>query len=263
MQTKNMTIRKYFKLVDYYALTEIQKNVSIPIDYVKYLYHYSIFNCYTDENLKKLYMATGEQDYREVSAEIAMIIMVMICDAFEYLQTKEKLERLDDEEQTLLYKIIAGITHNDFRNILNDSSSLEYCVNITQKYVEESALRKIELAKSLSEDDVATLSNFNIYFEEEYNHYNIEITEEFLLKHLKIWIKKSGLEEGINTITKFILNIYILDNENFTNIASIIVPDEDKRQSFIEELNNKDINTIAPFISSFYETHKPVNKELK
>lgn len=263
MKTKNMSIRKFFKVLDDYGLSIIKDNVSLPDEVIRKEYHYNIFNCYIDEDLKKLYKASEEKTYKTIIVEVAMVIMVMICDTYEHLRNKEKLQGLDDDEQILLYRILAGITDNDFNYILNDSASLEYCVDVTEMYLEESALRKIELAKSLSEEDVATLSKFNIYFEEEYNHYNIEITEQFLLKHLNIWIKKSGLEEGINTITSFVLNLYTLDPEGFAKVASIIVPDEDKRQSFMKEINNKDINTIAPFISSFYESHNNIDKKLK
>lgn len=262
MKTKNMMIRDFYNLIDNCGMNSLKKT-TLPLDYTKKAYHYNIFNCNIDEQLKSIYTMTTGNNFRYFVVIMSMITMVMITDAYEYLRTKEKIEGLSVDEQILFYKIITGIMHNDFRYILQDSASLEYCTVVMEKYMEESALRKIELAKSLSKDDIDFLSKFNIYFEEEYTHYNIEITEEFLLKHLNIWIKKSGFEEGINTIAKFILDLYNLQNEECINIASIIVPNEEKRNSFVEELNNKDMNTISAFIATFYESHKKDNRELK
>lgn len=262
MKTKNMTIREFFKSVDDYASNSFSKthrNIESPKEWFYYIY----FNLNIDNNLKNMLGKIREDSFREFVVQTALISMVIFTDAFVYLRAKEKSGDISTDEHYLLFQIMLGIVSNDFKDILKDINSLEYCIKISEKYIEESALKKIEYAKALDKEDVEKLSKFNIYFEEEYNHYNIEITEEFLLKHLNIWIKKSGLEEGINTITRFILNLFILKSEKFDSIAKIIVPDETKRIEFMEAINSRDMDSISAYISSFYEAHKIDNRNLK
>lgn len=262
MKTKNMMIREYFKSNDDYATREFMQS-PINLEESQRSFHYIFLNCNLNSSFRNELVKLGEDDFREFVVRAALATMVIITDVFVYLRAKEKSGNITDEERLLLFRIMLDIDNNDFRDILQDSQKLEYCIFVSEKLIEESALKKIEYVKALSEEDIGYISGFNIYFEEEYNYYNIEITEEFLLKHLEIWIKKSGLEEGINTIARFILNLFILKREELDSIARIIVPDEDKRIKFMEELNNGDIDTIAPFISSFYESHIENNKNLK
>lgn len=262
MKTNNMKIREYFKSVDDYA-TRIFSQDHSDIDESKKSFYYIYFNCNINNNLKNILCPIGENSFREFVVQTALISMVIFTDAFVYLRAKEKSGDISTDEHYLLFQIMLGIVSNDFKDILKDINSLEYCIKISEKYIEESALKKIEYAKALDKEDVEKLSKFNIYFEEEYNHYNIEITEEFLLKHLNIWVKRSGLEEGINTITGFILNLFILKSEEFDSIAKIIVPDKTKRIEFMEAINSRDMDSISAYISSFYEAHKIDNRNLK
>lgn len=141
------------------------------------------------------------------------MLSVMYLDAYKVYAYKQKNSILTDGEEDFLGLLIDIEDSDDLLSEASDPNFLLQLIMSSYEFSEYNALAKVTMIKSLSGRENDWLNNrFNMH-EQDINHYDIDITLDFLIKHAKRHInsqKKLGYEfyDGIViNIVGFIRNL--------------------------------------------------------
>lgn len=141
------------------------------------------------------------------------MLSVMYLDAYKVYAYKQKNSILTDGEEDFLGLLIDIEDSDDLLSEASDPNFLLQLIMSSYEFSEYNALAKVTMIKSLSGRENDWLNNrFNMH-EQDINHYDIDITLDFLIKHAKRHInsqKKFGYEfyDGIViNIVGFIRNL--------------------------------------------------------
>lgn len=265
MNDKNMTIRNYFIKITDVGNSIFKQFPDFDLDNLLSKYYISLFNLLSNKELydKYSYLMPNREKYHIYIVEIELVILVVIQDLYISLKEKEKLKEITDEEQSMFEILKKCISENNYETLLNEPKTIRKIVAPLIEMLNASALRKVELMKALEDEDIKLLSSINPFFLEEYDHYNISITEEFLIKHIDIWSKKKDYETAISMITNFLINIFKVNIEDGMKIAYTIINDSEQQTDLLGYLNNGEFDMIAPIVRDMYENNKQNISELK
>lgn len=213
-----------------------------------------------------------DRSYRESISKYGALIMdiflglttlVFAQDIYLDLNHKIKLGSADEDDFSLMTNVSECLSSGEYESLFDDINNIDKIIQKMIDMVDASALRKVELFKSLDDKDIELLSSTNPYFMQEYEHYNIEISKDFLIRHLHIWEKKTDYETAISLVTKFIMNIYKLRCTEGKKIVDIVCEDEEKKNELLYQLEMNDFDLVAPFVRIFYDGNKLKSIELK
>lgn len=260
----NMNIRKYFKkaneqVEDAYRrlfpnrdlkekmliyVTELFSIINIPTKY-------SLF-----QRLVTIENQHSEEDYRAYLFTIELIKMVVIQDLYMFLNEKALLKTITTSEKAIFDLLKGCIAKGNYNSLMNDTKTIEDVIAPLFEMLNASALRKVELFKSLSDEDIKLLTSINLFFKEEYDHYNITITKEFLIKHIKIWEKKEDYETAITKVTNFLIRIFSTNIAEGMKMVYTISDDSDEQEKLLCSLNNHEFDNIALILRKIYDNSK-------
>ncbi len=71
-----------------------------------------------------------------------------------------------------------------------------------------SAFEKVLFTKALGKEDMEKLCHFNPFFLEEYQHFNVEVDERFVLRQMKEWMNHTHHFDKTLQVTTDFLNHY-------------------------------------------------------
>jgi hypothetical protein len=253
MKTKNMQIRYIFKDLEIQYANMFRYGLTEEGNELQKDYHVVLFNCATNKDLNKIFSKDSSSWFRNLIINVALISTVLLNDTYIHLINKTKYNALTDEEKVILNNILKGTKDNNYKKLFTNSDMLEYMINISNKFIDESALKKVELMKSLNEEDLAILEIINPFYKEEYDAYNININDKFINKHLNIWINKEGYEKGITIITNFLFKIYMVNKSACLEAIQSICEDEETINKLMTHIEKCEFEEVSPYIRDIYD----------
>lgn len=206
----------------------------------------------------KIFLDTIE--FRQIDVEFVIFQMQLITDLYiqnKYAKTKGYV--INSVENVLLddaleNKVVDSALKN--KNICFDSYKATY------DFYNNSAYYKVLLMKSLSEEDVQKLKDFNFMFEEEYNHFNVDITKEFIIRQINKWLHAFP-DNNLRAFTEtasFLIDLYNIDEDLVVDVVGDMIEELNLNiDEVIDSLHDKNIENLVKYLISYYE----LNKEIK
>ena len=184
---------------------------------------------------------------------------MLFSDLYKSLNLKKRLNILNEEE-TIIYQILNGYKNLDnfIEDSLNDSGLLCRLVDSTLEFNELSILGKMNLMKSLNNDDILYLKELCPTFEYDIESYDKNLTCEQYYKFFKNINKyhKNRYIDSIDTIkliTDYINNLGIIRKDEFNEIVKSYYTFYDKTCCYLDskgllsEDEKKTFDTIHEF----------------
>ncbi|MCH5166664.1 MAG: hypothetical protein J1F35_02105 [Erysipelotrichales bacterium] len=184
-----------------------------------------------------------------------MFQAILVQDLYLKLNRESALDIISDSDRVFFKQILRAIEKNDFSLLLTNRMTINKFLDATFEFMDASAFLKVEMFKCLDEDDLELLSSFNPFFMDEYNTYNVEINQHFMIRQITKWINRFKDEErAINEAAKFLINafkMFIDINGVYLDILNSNDPDS-VNQAMIDE----DLDRVAGYVRKYYDAYK-------
>lgn len=192
---------------------------------------------------------------------IAMVKSVVVLDLYLKLNREYKMGTISENDNKLFERILKAIKNQDFTFLLNDLKTINQYIDATMEFMDASAFSKVEMIKALDEDDIALISTFNSFFEEEYAKYNVEINKDFIMRQINKWINGTKDEElAINKSAEFLIDMFAMD-ANIEGVLLDILNSNDP-DTVMQAMVDEDVTSIAGYLKTYYDANKNDQRKL-
>lgn len=254
-------IRNYFNYIENIMNIYTNKGYSTNENYM-----YSLLSMYfNDLSVSTMLPFMGEQKVNEERVRIALMEAVLSKDLYVYLNLINKLQGLEDRELSLFLELKECLEDGTVNSLFINSRSLKYIRKATLSYKEASAFDKVLYVKALDENDINLLSKYNPLFMDEYNHFNVELNNDFLIRQITKWINAFKDEnKAYMAAASFICNLYHINKELVNDYLVELSKGytDDSLVPMIDYFESKNITEIADMVKDFYLRNKDI-KEIK
>lgn len=174
---------------------------------------------------------------------VTLVRSQIYIDYYKKLNLKQKLGRISPSEQEE-FKLLKENSEPSLRINLsrNACNSLSYnMLNACLTQEKTSVFDKILEVKALSKEDIRTLGNNMLFFDEDFQRYNFDISIDFIInkvKKLNLGRYKEDNEKCYDEVTDFIFNVYKVNKEEGEKIFDELFFEDS--EVFLEKDNSKD-----------------------
>lgn len=235
-----------------YSKSEAQRDY-----YVKLFYTYTFTNR-LHTFVENSYSFIKDKDLRDqyvnsYTTRCSLISMIAVNDLYIKLSHDFATGRLSKENNKLLDMIINAINKKDTTILLADAKYINTFVDASLSFIDATAYEKIALLSSLDENDIKILSNFNPFFKEEYDHYNVTIDADFFIRQISKWlIGEKDLNMTLEKSAEFIIDMSYVDPDKIDSFIDKLSGYTDNPSKLDEAIATGDIDVIKPILNKFY-----------
>lgn len=189
---------------------------------------------------------------KENAVIMPLIKSQLYSDLFLKMSSRKKLKGLSAKEKIAFENIKSINDYEQMTKLLYNDMYMINALLITLIFEQMSAYDKIIIYKCISDEEYNKLCILNPLFKEEYEKYNVEITEELIIRQIKKWNKSFpncgniGLSQTIDFLfdlyettgeSNFIEKVY----ENFRNKSPNRVLKENDEESLVLSFDDGEI----------------------
>lgn len=225
---------------------------------LKYELFIESLKCNDDKDLInqfKQFSLISEQKYKETDVFKITIFIQGYTDFYIMNRFHNKIEKNDS--------VFMNIDYKSVEKFYDDVDLYTVVLKSMEEFTNLSAYNKIFLMKSLTKEETEMLKSINPFFEFEKNKYDIEITEEFILKQISKWNNSLGLEKALKETINFIFNIYELEPSNLNTLLEQLNIEGEKVAIEDEIINYNDAYITREMLSEKLKEVYDVKEKIK
>lgn len=191
----------------------------------------------------------SDKSFALVLGTISLVRNQMYIDYYKKLNLKSKLGTINSKEEEY-FNVLKNNSESSLRNNLSKDIYSDLSKEMLKAIIEYknlSVFEKILEIKALSVDDINLLNDNILFFEEDIERYNIDITLEFIkdrINKLNNGSFKDNNERTYNEVVDFIFNLYkIHNNDEFEKnfIEDLVI--ECEEEDIFKDSDDDFINT--------------------
>lgn len=244
------------KACEYQSANEQQKDYIINNFYSLYLsnrtnsFASSMYAYILDENMKEFYI-------KLYPTKIALYSVLVISDLYIKLNHDFVTGRLNKDGERIFRMITKAMQTRDTNLLLGDIKNVMKFVQASLDFVDASAYQKIAYLSALDEDDIKALIEFNPFFKEEYDHYNVPLDDKFLVRQITKWINgKNNIDTSLEKCAEFIIDMSYSDADKIDDIIDLLASYTDQVTKLEEAISDGDTDFIKGILNTFYQENK-------
>ncbi|MCX4364835.1 MAG: hypothetical protein OSJ70_03585 [Bacilli bacterium] len=178
----------------------------------------SIFACNNDYNEEGL--DDRSVDRRGFKLTAMCCTLEMYVDMYRVLNLREKLDIINDLDAHILEELRKCKSIEDIRKIFSHESLSSLMVEALN-FSDLSVYDKVLQTKALDEEDIAKLKEMFPLFEGEYDSYNVEVNEAFMIREMQKWkdIWPNDPEKSYEDAANFLDQYSILNNSLYISLS--------------------------------------------
>lgn len=205
----------------------------------------------------------SNQFFQFTKMEKGFIMAVVIQDLYIKLNHKLENAEISENEVKLFKRIYFAIKKGDYKLLLADIKTINEFINATLEFRDSSAYSKVEAYKELDEEDINLLESVNPNFLAEYQTINIDITQEWIIKQIRLWIKGFKDETlAIRETARFLINAFEKDIDINDVLLEILNSGDDEPETIMQAMLDQDVDKVFEYVKSFYHRKKEKIREL-
>lgn len=166
-------------------VTALKSRSDYP-DVITYLIFEALCNDATIKNFDEEAMDNDSINDRAHYLTANMAILAVFVNAYRILNLREKMDIINALDEALLAEMRAVKDLNDIIRVLKRDANISLIAEAV-RFSDLSIYDKVLQMKALEESDVDFLMGIFPLFEDEYNHYNVEVNEAFMARQIKKW----------------------------------------------------------------------------
>lgn len=247
------------KLCEYNSTNSQQKDYTMNNFYSLYLSNRtnmlasSIYAYLLDENSKDYYTNL-------YPTKIALYSLVVVGDLYIKLNHDFVTGKLTKENDRLSRMITKAMESKETNMLLSDIKNISKFVQATLEFMDASTYQKIAYLSALDEDDIKILSEFNPFFKEEYDHFNVPLDEDFLIRQISKWLNgNNNIDTSLEKCAEFIIDMSYSDPDKIDNIIDLLASYTDMVSKLEDAIADGNIEFLKGILNTFYQENKEKN----
>ena len=191
-----------------------------------------------------------------------MFKSVLVLDLFLKLNRENELDIISEKDKKLFNQIVSAMKRNDFNLLITNRMTINAFLDATLEFMDAPAYLKVEMFKALDFEDIELIKNFNPFFSEEYEKYNVDIDQRFMVRQITKWINgKKDEELAINEAARFLINTFKMDIDIKDVLLDIL--NSNDPDTVNQALFNEDVDQVAGYVKAYYDKYRPNTPKLK
>lgn len=148
-----------------------------------------------------------------------MVVLEVFVEVYKILNLREKLDIIDDIDAHLLEEMRKVEQFEDIVNVLCRKANISL-IGDAVEFDNLSAFDKVLQTKALDENDLAILRRIFPLFEGEYEHYNVEVDEDFMIRQIGKWQTgcNDDIEKSYEEAANFLEQYSLINNSLYERI---------------------------------------------
>lgn len=224
MKTKSEQIRKFSM--------QILKFTKLNLEYKKGIYglnsendidgYLSFFNTikYSQSDIMLNFGQSknflSEKDSRLTKVFLTLITIQLYTDLLRKLRYESSIKQIFDSSNEILKEIIEIQDYESILEVFDNPKISVESIKALEQFNDLPAYKKVLEYKSLKSEDIEKLSKLNPLFLEEYQKFNVQVNENFIINQIEKWFKKYPENHDVAYIeaSKFLFDLYKINGDS-------------------------------------------------
>lgn len=169
----------------------------------------------------------SEKDSRLTKVFLTLITIQLYTDLLRKLRYESSIKQLFDSNDEILKEMIEVQDYETILEVFDNPKISVESIKALEQFNDLPAYKKVLEYKSLKSGDIEKLSKLNPLFLEEYQKFNVEVNENFIINQIEKWFKKYPENHDVAYIeaSKFLFDLYKINGDS--NFLCLLCSDID------------------------------------
>lgn len=169
----------------------------------------------------------SEKDSRLTKVFLTLITIQLYTDLLRKLRYESSIKQIFDSNDEILKEMIEVQDYETILEIFDNPKISVESIKALEQFNDLPAYKKVLEYKSLKSGDIEKLSKLNPLFLEEYQKFNVEVNENFIINQIEKWFKKYPENHDVAYIeaSKFLFDLYKINGDS--NFLCLLCSDID------------------------------------
>lgn len=158
----------------------------------------------------------SEKDSRLTKVFLTLITIQLYTDLLRKLRYESSIKQIFDSNDGILKEMIEVQDYETILEVFDNPKISVESIKALEQFNDLPAYKKVLEYKSLKSGDIEKLSKLNPLFLEEYQKFNVQVNENFIINQIEKWFKKYPENHDVAYIeaSKFLFDLYKINGDS-------------------------------------------------